>query len=133
MLYTVMFGTGAGGSGRSPISSLTRSTTRPGAGGRGEETWGQRSTLASQYDPAMPSLHERLIALSILVDRAIQGTREEVSTLHPTTLDAGLDVGLERLTSEFSRRTGCQRSIALPDCGFPDGGDCHLPHSPGRP
>jgi PAS domain S-box-containing protein len=76
------------------------------------------STLSLQYGKLIPDLQEKIRSMLGLVDQTIDGMREAVTSLRPTTLDAGLAVGLEWLVHEFQAHTLIVCGLHLPEDGL---------------
>ena len=71
--------------------------------------------LAKKMPAELAPLHERVTAMSQLVDSAVQATRRIVTELRPTLLDdLGLVAAIEWQVAEFQKRTGLACRLALP-------------------
>lgn len=63
------------------------------------------SLLGMRFGSLDPSIHDSVLDMKRLVDRAILGVRNVAVNLRPTALDMGLVPAIEWLCSEFTRQT----------------------------
>jgi PAS domain S-box-containing protein len=71
--------------------------------------------LAKKMPAELAPLHEKVTAMSQLVDSAVQATRRIVTELRPTLLDdLGLVAAIEWQAAEFQKRSGLACRLALP-------------------
>ncbi len=75
----------------------------------------QISTLVLAHGDALPPLRSSAELMLAVIDRILVGMRSVVSTLRPTTLDAGIAVGLEWLVDDFRSRTGIDARVQVPE------------------
>ncbi len=73
------------------------------------------SVLRLEFGADNPLLVERVGALMALADRAIQVVRDIASSLRPGVLNMGLASALEWLIDDFSRHSGIQCRLQLPE------------------
>ena len=63
------------------------------------------SLMAMRFGSRDQALIEKIDDMKTLLDRALQGVRSVTISLRPITLDKGLSVAIERLCTEFTKRT----------------------------
>ena len=63
------------------------------------------SLMAMRFGASDQALIEKVDDMKALLDRALNGVRNVTISLRPITLDKGLSIAIERLCTEFTRRT----------------------------
>jgi len=66
------------------------------------------SLMAMRFGASDQALVEKVDDMKTLLDRALQGVRSVTVSLRPITLDKGLSVAIDRLCTEFTKRTAIE-------------------------